>query len=110
MLATSLFWWHPILWLARHELREAEEQCCDAWVVWALPGAGRIYALALVETLDFLSETRTPLPSAASGLGHVRDLRRRLSMVMRGKTPPQLGWRGFAGVVGAAVLLLPLLP
>ena len=23
------------------QLREVEEQCCDAWVVWALPGAGR---------------------------------------------------------------------
>jgi beta-lactamase regulating signal transducer with metallopeptidase domain len=110
MITTSLYWWHPILWLARHELREAEEQCCDAWVVWALPGAGRNYALALVETLDFLSETRTPLPAAASGLGQVRNLRRRLSMIMRGTTPRRMGWVGFVAVLGAAALLLPLVP
>src|SRR5262249_28186015 len=110
MITTCLYWWNPILWLSRHELREAEEQCCDAWVVWALPGAGRTYALALVETLDFLSETRTPLPAAASGLGQVRNLRRRLSMIMRGTTPRRLGWVGLLAVTGAAVLLLPLVP
>ena len=110
MITTSLYWWNPILWLARHELREAEEQCCDAWVVWALPGAGRTYALALVETLDFLSETRAPLPVAASGLGQVRNLRRRLSMIMRGTTPRRLGWVSLLAVTGAAVLLLPLVP
>src|SRR5262249_5037859 len=32
----ALYWWHPAVWWARRELREAEEQCCDAWVVWAL--------------------------------------------------------------------------
>jgi beta-lactamase regulating signal transducer with metallopeptidase domain len=110
MLTTGLYWWNPVLWLARHELREAEEQCCDAWVVWALPGAGRTYALALVETLDFLSETRTSLPAAASGLGQVRNLRRRLSMIMRGTTPRRLSWAGLVTVLGAAALLLPLVP
>src|SRR5437667_428240 len=26
-----LYWWHPVVWWARRELHEAEEQCCDAW-------------------------------------------------------------------------------
>jgi len=30
---------------------QAEEQCCDAWVVWVLPRAARAYATALMETL-----------------------------------------------------------
>src|SRR5207244_3316986 len=37
LVAGVLFWWHPAVWAARVKLREAEEQCCDAWVVWALP-------------------------------------------------------------------------
>jgi beta-lactamase regulating signal transducer with metallopeptidase domain len=41
LAALGLYWWHPVLWWARRELHEAEEQCCDAWVVWALAGAGR---------------------------------------------------------------------
>ena len=67
-MTTGLFWWHPVVWWARRELREAEEQCCDAWVVWALPGAGRTYATALLECLDFLSPSLVPLPEGASGL------------------------------------------
>jgi bla regulator protein blaR1 len=40
---TILYRWHPSAWWARVTLREAEEQCCDAWVVWAMPGAVRTY-------------------------------------------------------------------
>jgi beta-lactamase regulating signal transducer with metallopeptidase domain len=110
VVTTALYWWHPVVWWARHELREAEEQCCDAWVVWAMPGAARTYALALVETLDFLSEARAPLPAAASGMGRTTDLRRRLTMIMRGTTPRKLGWTGLLAVAGAAALLLPFVP
>jgi hypothetical protein len=110
ILVTGLYWWHPVVWWARREIREAEEQCCDAWVVWALPRAARAYATALVETVDFLSETRTALPVAASGIGQVHDLRRRITMIMRGTTPRALSAAGFLAVVGLGVLLLPLLP
>jgi hypothetical protein len=110
LATTCLYWWHPVVWWARRELHEAEEQCCDAWVVWALPGAARSYALALVETLDFLSEARPVLPAAASGVGQVPDLRRRLTMIMRGSVPRRLGWCGFLSVAGIGAVLLPLLP
>jgi beta-lactamase regulating signal transducer with metallopeptidase domain len=110
LAVTCLYWWHPVVWWARRELREAEEQCCDAWVVWALPLSAKDYALALVETLDFLSVARPVLPVAASGVGHIHDLRRRLTMIMRGTTPRRLTWTGFAAVLGMAALLLPVLP
>jgi beta-lactamase regulating signal transducer with metallopeptidase domain len=109
-LVTALYWWHPIVWWARRQLREAEEQCCDAWVLWALPGAGRAYALALVETVDFLSESRSALPQGASGIGHVHDLRRRITMIMRGATPRHLSWAGGLLVLTIGAALLPLLP
>jgi beta-lactamase regulating signal transducer with metallopeptidase domain len=109
-LAMGLCWWHPAVWLARRELREAEEQCCDAWVVWALPDAGRAYATALVETLDFLAEPAPAAPLLASGIGPVTDLKRRLTMIMRGTTPRSLTWGGVLTVLTLAVLLLPVLP
>ena len=37
LIVAGLYWWHPVVWWARRALREAEEQCCDAWVVWAMP-------------------------------------------------------------------------
>src|SRR5262249_2352542 len=41
LLATGFYWWLPVVWIARQALREAEEQCCDAWVVSTFPGAAR---------------------------------------------------------------------
>lgn len=108
--AAGLYWWHPVLWFARRELREAEEHCCDAWVTATLPGAGKTYAAALLETLDFLSDAPPAVPLLASGVGRVADLKRRLTMIMRGTTPKALGWRGRLTVLGLGALLLPLLP
>ena len=55
LAVVCLYWWCPLVWWARRQLHEAEEECCDAWVVWALPHLTRDYALALVETLDFFA-------------------------------------------------------
>jgi hypothetical protein len=109
ILAAAVYWWHPVVWWARRELREAEEQCCDAWVVWALPGTGRTYATALVECLDFLSVVPGPLPVGASGVGHVNDLKRRLTMILSGTTPRHRTWAGTLALLAVGVLL-PVLP
>ncbi len=109
LVVLGLYWWCPLVWWARRELHEAEEACCDAWVVWALPACARAYALALVETLDFLAEARPALPPVASGIGAVQLMRRRLTMIMRGNTPRALTVTGVAMllVVGALVPLMP---
>jgi hypothetical protein len=108
--AMILFWWHPVLWWARRQIHEAEEQCCDAWVLWALQGAGRAYALAILRTVELFSKSGAPLPAGASGFGQVSHLRRRLTMIMSGNTPRSLSWAGCLVVLGAAFFLLPLLP
>src|SRR5262249_39840269 len=99
-VALGLYWWHPVAWWARHALREAEEECCDAWVVWALAGAHRAYATALLQTVAFFSRARCSLPAAASGIGQVRHLRRRLTMIMQRKTPRSLSRAGLLAVLG----------
>ncbi len=108
-LAMGLYWWNPVVWWARRELREAEEQCCDAWVVSVLSGSRRAYAEALVETLDFLSQAPSAPPLLASGIGHVTDLKRRLTMILSGTTQRALTWRGALTMLGLTALL-PLLP
>src|SRR5439155_17532962 len=128
MAVMAVYWWHPVVWWARRELHEAEEQCCDAWVVWALtsewraelreqpgdrPGcvsnARRAYALALLHTVDFFSHARPTLPAPASGVGQVPHLRRRLTMIMNGNTSKSLSAFGWLAVM-ALGLLLPLVP
>jgi beta-lactamase regulating signal transducer with metallopeptidase domain len=128
MAVMAVYWWHPVVWWARRELHEAEEQCCDAWVVWALASrdepsrvsgrAGesddvsahrRAYALALLNTVDFFSHARPTLPAPASGVGQVPHLRRRLTMIMNANTPRSLSIAGRLAVLSLG-LLLPLVP
>lgn len=111
LLATAFYWWHPALWWARRSLREAEEECCDAWVVWAMPKSNKMYASALLEAVDFLCEAKChSLPLGASGAGPVKPLKRRLLMILRGMTPKSLSLTGRLAVLGLASILLPILP
>ncbi len=81
LAATVLFWWHPAVWWARRQLRELEEQCCDGMVLEAFPDAARSYAVSLVETLDFLSDTSFLKPLAATGASPGASLTRRIAML-----------------------------
>ncbi len=112
LIITGLYWWHPVVWWGLRALREVEEQCCDAWVVWAMPRRSRTYAAALLAAVEFVSGASTvPAVSTAVGGGrHVRNLKRRLRMIMREKTPKDLSWSGRIAVLGVAALLLPLAP
>jgi beta-lactamase regulating signal transducer with metallopeptidase domain len=110
LAALGLYWWHPVAWWARRQIQEAEEQCCDAWVVAALPGAARAYAQALLMTLAFVSDARRALPAGASGVGPVPLLKRRFAMILQGTTPGRLSRPGLAALLGLGALLLPLLP
>ena len=113
-------WWNPVLWLARRGLREAEEQCCDAWVVWSMPAAVRDYMSAILEAVEYVSEpntdggtprsARAAVPALASGLGEFRRLERRLHMIRESQSPRRLGRLGCAAVLLAAGGLLPLAP
>jgi beta-lactamase regulating signal transducer with metallopeptidase domain len=106
----GLFWWHPVAWLARREMRQAEERCCDAWVVRVLPTSARAYAVALVNALDFLSDSSPVVPPLSCGIGDVADLKRRLKMILRSATPHRLGLTAGLAVLGLAFFVLPLLP
>ena len=112
LIVGGLYWWHPAVWWGRRLLREAEEQCCDAWVVWAMPQGAKTYATALLAAIEFVSGARTApaASSATSGNGHVSCLKRRLKMIVRAQTPKGLSWAGRLAVLGTATLLLPLAP
>jgi bla regulator protein blaR1 len=109
VVAVGLYWWLPVAWWARRALQEAEEQCCDAWVVAALPDDAPSYAAALVETVAFLSESRPAFPLGASGAGQGPLLKRRLTMILQDK-PARLPRLGLRAVLAVGALLLPLLP
>jgi bla regulator protein BlaR1 len=107
LMVTIVYWWNPLAWWARRELRAAEELCCDAWVTWSMPAAADAYARALVEAVDFMcvSRSRPALPAMASGIGAFRHLKRRLVMIQQRQGSRGLGWAGTAGVALAAMVL-----
>jgi hypothetical protein len=109
LVALGLYWWLPVAWWARRKLQDAEEQCCDAWVVAVLPESAPAYASALLETVTFLSCAPLALPVTASGVGHVPLLKRRLTMILRETPSLRLSRLGALAVLAAACLL-PLLP
>jgi beta-lactamase regulating signal transducer with metallopeptidase domain len=108
LIASGLYWWYPLVWLARRRLHVHEEECCDAWVVGEVPA--RAYATAILHTLDFLAGDRAPLPVMASGLAGVVMLKRRLSLIMEGGTPKRLGWASRFALLFAGVFLLSVRP
>ena len=110
VLVACVYWWHPVVWWARRAIREATEQCCDAWVLWALPRSAASYATALIEAIDFISTARPAMPALASGMGQFTDLKRRLVMIKRGTAGKALTWPALGAVCALGGLVLPLAP
>ena len=107
ILVLAIYWWHPVAWWSRRKLQEAEEQCCDAWVMWAFPGTARGYVDALLQTVDFLSKGRSVASIAASGVGPVRLLERRIEMILSGENSRNSSWTSKFAVILLGVFVLP---
>ena len=109
-LACGLYWWDPVAWWARREVERAEERCCDAWVLWALPTAAGAYAEALVMTAAYLSGLRQPLPLGASGVGRLSSLKGRLQMILSDPTTVSVKRTAPWALLVLGALSLPFLP
>jgi len=108
LLAVSLFWWHPAVWWARSRLRLAEERCCDQLVLQTLPRGRSSYARGLLKTVEFLAETKAGVPALASGVGEIRDLKERLTMILKDRPPKSLSklQRACLALCAMSVLLI----
>ncbi len=117
VLVTGILWWfHPLYWLARRELRIASELACDAWVVWSRPTAQRrAYAETLIEITRLLSApgghvgrpgAPAPTPGLAMASGPRRIFERRLLMILNESSRPRVPIAsGFAVLVLVAASL-----
>ena len=107
-LACVAFWWNPVAWWARHNLRVAEEICCDALVLASLDPEPRTYANALMTVVEFLASPAIRLPAVASQVNSGGFLERRFKMMLSTerltRTPRWL----LAGILFIALAILPL--
>tara|TARA_R110002073_G_scaffold48141_2_gene129547 strand:+ start:1776 stop:3983 length:2208 start_codon:yes stop_codon:yes gene_type:complete len=109
-VVTGLFWWHPVVWIARREIEVSEEHCCDAWVVDQFPEHPRTYVEALLDTIDFLSEDRPPVAPITTGLGQVSFLRARVRIIMSGVAPKSMSTPARAAIIAMAAVMLAIGP
>jgi beta-lactamase regulating signal transducer with metallopeptidase domain len=106
LLAACLYWWNPLFWYVRRQLQQQAELACDAWVVDTLPEARRAYAEALLEVVQQMSRVASPEPALGVG-GRLKDLERRLIMILRERVPCRLPSACLAFVALLAVVAVP---
>lgn len=103
-------WWLPTTWWLRRTLRRAEERCCDAHVLRTLPHQARVYADALLSTLDFLAAAPPAMPPVACGVSAFHDMKTRLKTIMNDPRTTPLPTTARAILYACAATLLPLAP
>lgn len=86
LLATIVFWWHPLVWLSCWKLRDLEEQCCDSRVLDFAPERSKDYAMALVDTVEFLSEQPAVCALLTAAVRSRCSLSRRIRMMAHRQT------------------------
>ncbi len=77
--AQALFFFHPLLWLARREWRLAQEMACDEMAVLATGAPAGDYGTALLRVIERRQEGRAPAFAAAGVVESHRGLRARLA-------------------------------
>ncbi|MDH3786498.1 MAG: hypothetical protein OEV00_14380, partial [Acidobacteriota bacterium] len=108
ILIVVLCWWNPLTALFRRQLRQAEEQACDAWVLARLPQTRRPYADALIKTLQFLNTPPARLPSLATGASGTGQIKERLTMILKPADRSQrVHWLLPVLVLASLLLVLP---
>jgi beta-lactamase regulating signal transducer with metallopeptidase domain len=107
LLAGCVWWWNPLFWYVRQQVRENAELACDAWVVDTIPKARRAYAEALLAVCEQLQGQSVPAPAVGVRTGGRQFLERRLAMILQERFPLRLGRNR---LIGALVLTLTSLP
>jgi len=93
-LVTTLFWWNPVAWLARREMSQAAEACCDALALERFPGSRRSYAATLLQVAAFISAGSTSKPVLSMNFGGTTAIRRRIQMIADSQVRPTLSQMG----------------
>ncbi len=105
-----VYWWHPIVWIARREIYRTEEESCDAWVVHLLPHARKAYGATLLAAVDFLGGARGTRWAASGGAADRRTLERRLSVIYADAPARRVSVAARCALIAFACVLLPVVP
>lgn len=104
-LATSLYWFHPLVWLMARAMRAERERACDDHVL----AAGTKASDYAHELLDIVSGLREPELAAALAMARRSQLEGRVLAVLNPALPRSSVSRG-AALVFAVMTLAVVLP
>ncbi|MEO8481152.1 MAG: M56 family metallopeptidase [Acidobacteriota bacterium] len=107
LAAGCAWWWNPLFWHVRQQLRANAELACDAWVAKLAPRDRRHYAEALLAFSAGYSSLRTPIPAIGVRSGNRRLMERRLAMIMRAHVPVRLSRLALCTSVLVAAIAFP---
>ena len=106
-IALIAFWWNPIMWWARRQLRTSEEMACDQLVLQTAKSEVNQYANSLLNMAELLASSEIRPPVVASAINSGGILEKRLNVMMNGRH-----WMAPAAlrttVVAMAMCLFPL--
>ncbi len=104
--ASILWWWNPLFWYVRRQLRETAEMSCDALAIATNPDSRREYAEILL-LLSSQPASGAPVPVMALGAGNVASFERRLKMILSSNVSGNLSWPGAVAMAVLAAIALP---
>ena len=108
-LACVGFWWNPVVWWARYNLRVSEELCCDALVITSMKLKPKTYADSLLKAVEFIACPAYHPPAMASEINSGGFLVKRFKMIVsRRKSKSSL--RESSRLVNHFSVLMPLSP
>ena len=81
-LSLIAFWWNPIMWWARRELRDSEEMACDQLVLQTAKSEVNQYARSLLNMAELLASPAIRPPVLASAINSGGRLEKRLNVMM----------------------------
>ena len=105
-LACVCFWWNPVTWWARYNLRANEELCCDALVLSSMNPKPYVYGDSLLNAIEIIASPVHHPPMVASGINNGELLKRRVKMIItRELNRSNLRWLKACILLGALILL-----
>ena len=105
-LASVAFWWNPVVWWARRNLRHDEEDACDALVLEHLQGQPRAYARTLLTVVEVMAAPDGTTPALATGIDAAGSLEHRFTRIISPVRSQHAPRAIAAGSVGVAMLLM----
>ncbi|UCE03163.1 MAG: M48 family metalloprotease [Candidatus Latescibacterota bacterium] len=110
LVVVALYWWHPVVWWARRNLRLAEEKSCDALVAEKWPGRARAYVEGLLKTIEYLLDEKVPNPGIAPATGDASNIEERVRMILQPKPRRALPRGSRALLLVAAIAAIAVSP